>query len=34
MMDYYYHNDSTDCMFTLILNGFYQSDSNKSRLKI
>jgi hypothetical protein len=33
VIDLYYHDELVDCMFTLILNSFHQSDSYKSGLK-
>lgn len=32
-MDSYYNDDSNDCMFILILNGFHKNDSHKIDLK-
>jgi hypothetical protein len=32
-MDSYYNDDSNDCMFILILNGFHKNDSHRIDLK-
>jgi hypothetical protein len=34
IVDSSYRNDSTDCMFTLIVDDFHQSDSHISALKV